>query len=365
MKPYPPVGYSEYLKVPELIALQSLRSDTLAKKTSHDEMLFIITHQTYELWFKQMLWELDSVLKTFSHERIDEIEMGTAVQRLQRITEIQKLLIQQISVIETMTPLDFLDFRDLLYPASGFQSTQNRLIENKLGLKVEQRLTYNSMPYHSYVSPAEQELLLQSQNEASLFDLVDRWLQRTPFLQTGSFDFWSHYQTAVNKLFQEDLDIVSNHPQLGTEAKTQNIQEIEATREMFRSFFDPAKYEELRTEGRFRFSYEAVHAALLIKLYRNEPAFTLPFQLLTALQDIDELMATWRYRHSLMAHRMLGRKIGTGGSTGARYLKEATDKHRIFGDLFNLATFLVPRSRLPELPSEVREKLGFFYTAGA
>lgn len=363
MKPYPPIGYSEYLRIPELLSLQKLRSEELTHRRAHDEMLFIITHQTYELWFKQILTELDSVLSVFRQPRIDEVEMGTAVARLQRITEIQKLLIQQITVLETMTPLDFLDFRDMLYPASGFQSFQNRLIENKLGLRPEQRLAFNSMPYHAYVSPQEQESLLKAQNEESLFDLVDKWLARTPFLQTGEFDFWQHYQEAVDKLLNEDLEVIRNHPQLGSEAKAQNIRELEATREMFRSLFDREKYEELRRNGTFRFSYEAIHAALLIQLYRNEPAFTLPFQLLTALQDIDELMTTWRYRHSLMAHRMLGRKIGTGGSSGARYLKEATEKHRIFSDLFNLATFLVPRSRLPELPKEVREKLGFFYTA--
>ncbi len=365
MKPYPPIGYSEYLRIPELLSLQKLRSEQLTNRQAHDEMLFIITHQTYELWFKQILTELDSVLAIFRQPRIDEVEMGTAVARLQRITEIQKLLIQQISVLETMTPLDFLDFRDMLYPASGFQSFQNRLIENKLGLKPEQRLAFNSMPYHAYVGPKEQELLLSTQNEESLFELVDKWLARTPFLQTGEFDFWTHYRDAVERLLAEDLDVIRNHPQLSAEAKEQNVRELEATRETFRSLFDRDRYEDLRKEGLFRFSYEAIHAALLIQLYRNEPAFTLPFQLLTALQDIDELMTTWRYRHALMAHRMLGRKIGTGGSSGARYLKDATEKHRIFNDLFNLATFLVPRSRLPELPQSVREKLGFFYTAKA
>jgi tryptophan 2,3-dioxygenase len=91
----------------------------------------------------------------------------------------------------------------------------------------------------------------------------------------------------------------------------------------------------------------------------------MPFQVLTALQDIDELMTTWRYRHALMAHRMLGRKIGTGGSSGADYLKSATEKHRIFADFFNLATFLIPRSRLPELPGRLRENLGFHYSSPA
>ena len=111
-------------------------------KPAHDEMLFIIIHQIYELWFKQILFELDSVLEIFSKEDIQESRIGTAVSRLDRVIEIQKILIDQIHVLETMTPMDFLDFRDFLIPASGFQSVQFRLIENKLGLNKEDRYSY-------------------------------------------------------------------------------------------------------------------------------------------------------------------------------------------------------------------------------
>ena len=358
-KPYPQIGYSEYLKVPELLKQQKLRSEEFGRP-AHDEMLFIITHQTYELWFKQILTELDSVLAVFREEPLREIDMGHAVSRLQRITEIQKLLIQQVNVIETMTPLEFLDFRDMLYPASGFQSTQNRMIENKLGLKIESRVTYNELHYHSYVEGDDRSKMIASQNEVSLFDRVDAWLSRTPFLKTGEFDFWKHYRSAVETMLAEDRATVQAHTILTEEQKNKNLAEIDSTATMFESLFDETKYEKLREEGQFRLTYRALHAALLIQLYRDQPVFNLPFQLLAALQDIDELMTTWRYRHALMAHRMLGRKIGTGGSSGSQYLKAATDKHRIFADFFNLATFLIPRSKLPELPAETRTKLGFF-----
>lgn len=361
-KPYPPVSYSEYLKTNELLTLQRLKSEDYGEP-AHDEMLFIVVHQTYELWFKQILTELDSVLEIFGRPRLGEEDIGTVVARLQRISEIQKLLIQQVTVIETMTPLDFLDFRDFLYPASGFQSVQNRLIENKLGLKPETRLTYNSMAYHSFVTETEREKLIESESQPSLFDLVDAWLARTPFLQTEQFDFWRHYRLAVESLFEEDRHVVSNHPLLKPEEKERNLKEIETSQDTFRSLFDPNRYEDLRAAGHFRLSYRALHAALLTHLYRDQPVLHLPFQLLTALQDIDELMTTWRYRHSLMAHRMLGKKIGTGGSSGAQYLRSATDKHRIFSDFFNLTTFLIPRKRLPPLPDEMRTTLGFFYSA--
>lgn len=361
-KPYPPIGYNDYLKVDQMTSLQVLRSEELGEK-AHDEMLFIIVHQTYELWFKQILTELDSVLRIFSKPIINECEMGTAVGRLQRIVEIQKLLVAQVTVLETMTPLDFLDFRDYLYPASGFQSAQNRLIENKLGLKPDTRLTYNSTPYHSYVAERERAGLIASEGERSLFELVDTWLARTPFLNIEGFDFWKLYRETVEAVFEEDRRTVREHPHLKPEEKEKNLKGIDGSHETFKALFDEQKYEELRSTGSFRLSYRALHATLLIQLYRDQPVLHLPFQLITALQDIDELMTTWRYRHSLMAHRMLGRKIGTGGSSGADYLKAATDKHRIFNDFFNLATFLLPRSRLPMLPVEVRRKLDFFYNS--
>lgn len=360
-KPYPPIGYNEYLKVPELLTLQEKRSDEF-KAPAHDEMLFIIIHQTYELWFKQVLTELDSVLAIFSNASVSEEQMGVAVGRLQRIVEIWKLLVAQVTVLETMTPLDFLDFREFLYPASGFQSVQNRMIENKLGLKRETRLTYNSMPYSSFVSEAERQRMEATEGPGSLFDLLDAWLARTPFLQTDAFDFWKTYQTAVRQLFNDDREVIRTHPILSPEEKERNLKQIDASEETFKALFDEKQFEDLRQSGAFRLSYKAMHAVLLIQLYRDQPVLHLPFLLITALQDIDELMTTWRYRHSLMAHRMLGKKIGTGGSSGADYLKAATDKHRIFSDFFNLATFFIPRSKLPELPLAVRKQLGFAYS---
>ena len=97
-------------------------------------------------------------------------------------------------------------------------------------------------------------------------------------------------------------------------------------------------------------SYTATLAALFINLYRDQPILHLPYRLLAEILDIDELLASWRYSHALMTLRMIGRKTGTGGSAGYGYLKSTADSHRVFADLFNLSTFLIPRSQLPELP---------------
>ncbi|HEX9652600.1 MAG TPA: tryptophan 2,3-dioxygenase family protein, partial [bacterium] len=115
---YPPLYYADYLKLEQLLSSQQPKSLEHASQLAHDEMMFIIVHQAYELWFKQILYELDSVMAIFEKNYVEENAIGTAVHRLNRINEIQKLLIEQLRILETMTPLDFLDFRDLLMPAS-------------------------------------------------------------------------------------------------------------------------------------------------------------------------------------------------------------------------------------------------------
>ena len=104
-----------------------------------------------------------------------------------------------------------------------------------------------------------------------------------------------------------------------------------------------------------------MQAALFITLYQDEPILHMPFQLLNTLLEIDECMTLWRYRHSLMVHRMIGARIGTGGSSGFHYLKSTATRHRIFKDFFNLSTFLIPRVRMPELPQSVKSALDFSY----
>jgi tryptophan 2,3-dioxygenase len=141
------------------------------------------------------------------------------------------------------------------------------------------------------------------------------------------------------------------------------LQELKLNEENFLALLDEPKHNELVERRKRRLSHKATQAALLIELYRDEPILHLPFRLLTVLMDIDENFTTWRYRHALMVHRMIGNKIGTGGSTGYNYLKATVDKYKVFVDLFNLSTFLIPRSKLPALPEEVRRNLGFYYSS--
>lgn len=358
------MNYHDYLQIDKLLSCQKPEGAEVGKP-AHDEMLFIIVHQVYELWFKQIITELESVLKIFSSERVDEKLMDLIVARLQRVIEIQKHVVGQINIMETMTPLDFLEFRDLLIPASGFQSLQFRKIETRLGLVRDARLKYNQAEYDRSLKPDQRDVMLEIEREPSLFQRVEQWLERTPFLKMQGFDFWQTYKSTVEETLKKDLEIIQKNPVLNPEDRKRNETIVQGTLESFKALFDEKAYGKARGEGAWRLSYQAVHAALLIQLYRDQPALQLPFRLITALQDIDESFTTWRHRHALMAKRMLGSKVGTGGSSGYQYLRDATDKHRVFQDFFQLTTFFVPRSKLPSLPKDVERELGFFYSTSS
>ena len=329
-------------------------------KPAHDEMLFILVHQAYELWFKQILWELDAVLATFRGASVPEEELGQAVLRLGRVVEIQRVLIQQIDVLETMTPLDFLDFRDQLIPASGFQSVQFRLIENKLGMRRGERLQINDAPYTSRFSKEHAARVEASEKEPSLFDLIESWLERTPFLNFGDFDFWREYRRAVDAMLAADRDSIRNNPTLTEDEKATQLTGIEATAGRFADLFEQKQGADDAVSGPGRhFSRRALQAALLINLYRDEPILHLPFRLLAVLADVERNFTTWRQRHAQMAMRMIGTRIGTGGTSGHEYLDRAAERHKVFADLSALSSFYIPRSALPRLPPEVRSRMGF------
>lgn len=356
-----PLYYSDYLGLSQLLSSQNLESERQGEP-AHDEMLFIIVHQAYELWFKQILWEIDAVRTVFAKPEVPERNVGRCVSHLGRITTIQKLLVDQIAVLETMTPLDFLDFRDFLIPASGFQSVQFRLIENRLGMPRHGRLPYEDAPYTARFRPEDRERLVESEREPSLFDLVERWLERTPFLQADEFDFWQEYRAAVDEMLDQEQDVIRSNDSLSKSERSAQLLGLDETRAHFEALFDEEKHRELVENGHRRMSLRALQAALLIQLYRDEPILHQPFRLLQGLVDVDENLTTWRHRHALMVLRMIGSKVGTGGSSGHEYLRKTAVEHRIFGDLFNLSTFFIRRSHLPDLPVGLREAMDFRFT---
>ncbi len=241
-----PVTYSSYLRLDDLLSLQQPRADGL----EHDETLFIIVHQVYELWFKEVLHELDYLKRLLQDDRT-----SPALHTLKRILTILKVLVSQLDILETMTPLDFLSFRDRLESGSGFQSAQFRELEFALGLK-----DANAVARFPEGSSARARLETRY-NESTLWDEFLRYLAL-------------HDYAVPEEQIQRDVH-----------------QPIVPSRDV---------------------------QVILIDVYRNDP---LVGQVCERLVDLDEGVQEWRYRHVKMVERTIGTKMGTGGSSGAEYLK--------------------------------------------
>src|SRR6187455_1270911 len=178
--------YHDYLQLDRILNSQFPESDK-QNLSAHDEMLFIIIHQTYELWFKQLHHEVDAVATIMNKPALndDSPELQTVVHRLNRCVTILRVLVQQIDILETMTPMDFLDFRDMLRPASGFQSTQFKIIEAILGLKFEHR--HGQAHYTSQLNAEELRLIRASETKPSIITLLNGWLERMPFINDDAY----------------------------------------------------------------------------------------------------------------------------------------------------------------------------------
>jgi tryptophan 2,3-dioxygenase len=237
------LSYSSYLKVAELLDLQHGLSE------EHDELLFIVAHQVYELWFKVLLDELEA-----TRTRIDSDDIFFARHHLRRVHVVERLLIEQIEVLETMSPQDFLAFRSQLAPASGFQSVQFREIEFLSGLKDPKYLA------RIEGTPDEMARLHRRLEEPTLADAF-----RALVARRGS--------------------------------------------------------------------------ATLLEIFRDRERYGDLFDLCEALLDHDEAFAHWRARHVLMVERQIGSKPGTGGSSGAQYLRSTLDK-RFYPELWEVRSQL-------------------------
>jgi tryptophan 2,3-dioxygenase len=345
------IYYGDYLQLDKILNAQSLESEK-AGKSAHDEMLFIITHQAYELWFRQILHELDSMLHLFEQPEIrdNSPDFYTIFHRLGRVKVILQLLIKQIDIMETMTPLDFLDFRNLLRPASGFQSVQFKLIEAALGLKQADR--HGELYYISQLRPPHVAEIQYREDRRSLIELTNVWLERMPFFRDSTC--WEGF----NPQFPQKDDMHPFWSEYFQRYGDSLLPNEQGNLNQFEAFFLG------KTAPEGKLSYEARRSALFIMLYRDYPLLHLPFQYLTLLLDMDELMSTWRFRHMNMVNRIIGLRSGTGGSSGKDYLRAALDRHYIFKEISAMTTFLIERSNLPTLPDTLQRRLGFVATPG-
>lgn len=352
--------YSGYLQLDKLLDAQHPVSFEKGKEAAHDEMLFIVIHQAYELWFKQILFEMDYVMKIFGQEKINDNseDLNLVRHRLHRMIEIMQLLNQQVHILDTMTPLDFLEFRNLLTPSSGFQSKQFRLIEAKLGLALENRhhKDYYKRTNEGGFTQTDYSEITHTESEKNLLQLVNAWLERMPFFTEA---YWKEYKPAApaslpgHPFWNDYRHIYQNSL---TEREQNKVHDFDYV------FFEklpvdvtPEQLEVLRSS----FSPAALRAALFIMLYRDFPMFQTSYQVLDSLIEIDHLMSNWRHKHLIMVRRMIGMRVGTGNTSGAGYLDGALRKHYVYRDLSGLSTYLIERKKLPNLPEALIRNLGF------
>jgi tryptophan 2,3-dioxygenase len=365
-----PLYYSEYLHLDKILDAQHPKSAENGKAAAHEEMLFIIVHQAFELWFKQVRHELCSIIESLHKDRIDDNtdEMSVIIQRLYRVIKIIRLMNSQFEVLETMKPLNFLDFRNYLYPASGFQSKQFRIVEAMLGLKMHCRHMpehYKNVCTHAGGFHQEDyEEITAAENNLSVLEGVKNWLSRMPFFHP---QLWKDYtpqfpgNRVSENVFISDYYNLYERSQQALDGNT--LQEQQAKAHPDTRTERPAATESFKTtfleKGAAQFSAAELTAALFIQLYGQHPMLHLPFELLNSLVEIDDLLSLWRYKHYSMVKKMIGTSPGTGGTEGAGYLLGAVQKNRIFSDLLVLPTFFLEKRKLPVLPKKLKDLLEF------
>ncbi|MBX3193070.1 MAG: tryptophan 2,3-dioxygenase [Labilithrix sp.] len=363
-----PTAYWDYIKVEELTSLQGglERSDA---GLSNDEVLFITVHQIDELWFKLILRELVTVRNLFAKAPVPEQALASAARGIRRMTTVLEHLASHFGVMETMTTRDYLAFRDKLNPASGFQSGQLREIEVLLGLGDADRLSLGHE--HSYMSAlknhdgspssAYRRVEARMADKPTVADAVREWLFRTPIQGSTPADaddeaavraFIDAYANAHARCANEALEIAKSSAL--TPADVERLEkryagEIEAARAFLRG--DDAPEAERRRVSRSR------AALVFIESYRELPLLAWPRVIVDELVSFEQAFVVFRQRHARMVERVIGRRTGTGGSSGVDYLDQTALKYRIFRDVWAVRTLLVRQAELP--PLERADVYGF------
>jgi tryptophan 2,3-dioxygenase len=349
--------YGTYLHLDKILDSQYPVSFESGNESAHDEMLFIIIHQAYELWFKQILFELDFAMGIFQQDSINDNseDLNLVRHRLRRVIKILELLNQQVNILDTMTPMDFLAFRNLLTPSSGFQSKQFRLIEARLGLQIDQRhqKDYYKRTNEGGFTQTDYNDINETESSKNLQQLVNDWLERMPFFEKS---YWNneHIESNLDHPFWKQYRAIYEAGL--TEREKPKLADFDYTFFNISSTdINPEQLSQLTTS----FSNKAMQAALFIMLYRDFPVFQTSYQILDSLIEIDHLMSNWRHKHLIMVRRMIGMRVGTGNTSGAGYLEGALNKHYVYKDLSGLSTYLIERKKLPKLPETLTRFLGF------
>lgn len=335
--------YGNYLRLNELLSLQS-GPDGHNPPPSNHEMHFIVVHQAFELWFKQINRELEEALNLLNVDEVDEKKIPVIVSHLERCSEIFRLLASQWRVMQTLSPHDFLAFRDRLGTSSGFESWQMRTLEMLLGLESEQRIGGMDPMVHNRKLHSEGKLsddvmenMIRIDNMPSLNDVVQKWLARTPVNGVSGDEgiLQDFAEKHIESMSVHAESVIAHMVKIGHGTEETIRPRIEAGISGAQDFLMP--------DGKV----VAARAGLLfIESYRELPLLSWPRRLIDTIVDLEQAMLLFRSHHARMVERMIGRRMGTGGSSGVDYL-DMTLKYRIFTDLWAVRTMLVKRDALP------------------
>lgn len=351
-------SYGTYLRLETLLAAQrppdfaKLREgeDPTSKTRDlahHDELLFIVIHQIYELWFKQINHELrfarDVLARRDTTPRrafVREEDIPRVVLGVQRINEILRIGAEQWRVLETMQPTSFLEFRNLISPGSGFQSVQFREMELLAGLSEEVRIDFEGVPYEANLAAADQAHLAAVRRQPSLRDGLFDWLSRTP-IDRAFPGFAEAFLAAFARYAEEQAHLQDLNPNLAASQR-------DNARKRLLGMVDDARRYLLGGPPEQNHAHQAF---VFIASYRHEALLRWPAALIDALVEFEEYFRIFRFRHARMVERMIGNRTGTGGSPGLAYLERTAGRYRIFGDLLEARSFLLATSEVPPLPN--------------
>ncbi|MSP24090.1 MAG: tryptophan 2,3-dioxygenase [Myxococcales bacterium] len=330
-----------------------------ASEPGNDEVLFIVSHQVAELWFKLILRELESVRSLFRMNPVPDDALAAAVRSLRRAATIFEVATDHWRVVETLTTRDYLAFRDQLVGASGFQSAQLRQIEILLGLDDTKRITCaGERGYKDALrtptgggSPALARVEGQLASGPSLRDALDGWLARTPIdgsSEPGHVeDYVARFLAAHEKQAHALLAV--------SRAQAHPTMDLAVLEERYQKDIDKARAflhcDDLRElEPRERQARRHSRAALVfIESHRELPRLAWPREVVEATLALEQSMIIWRQRHARMVERVIGRRPGTGGSGGVDYLDATALNYRVFGDLWAVRTILLKSELVPSL----------------
>jgi tryptophan 2,3-dioxygenase len=362
-----PVSYWDYIKTEELLSLQKGTGESEIG-LGNDEVLFIVIHQIEELWFKLALREIVAARDLFAQDHVPETALAAAVRGVDRTSETLRHAATQFSLMETMTTRDYLSFRDRLYPASGFQSSQLRELEILLGLKTEERIPLghesylDALKHHDGTpSAASQRVQARLADLPTLHDAVEGWVYRTPIAGSRPGDVGD--QEVVDDFIQRYCAAAEKEIfGLGKRAVSFALTEADRSRLRKRYQREAAgtrahlMADEIDPQDRLRI--RRVRAAVLfIESYRELPLLAWPRKVLDSIVALEQAFIIFRQRHARMVERVIGNRTGTGGSAGVAYLDRTALEYRIFRDLWATRTLLIREAALP--PIEGVDSYGF------